>query len=48
VLLLEFNGCRFVASEENAAETVLKLAAGESDEGEYATFLRGNTVRRKK
>jgi death-on-curing protein len=45
VLFLELNGYRFVASEEDAAQAVLSLAAGTLDEEEYSLFLRGNTVR---
>ena len=48
ILFLELNGYRFVASEEDAAQAVLKLAAGTIDEADYSSFLRGNVVRRKK
>jgi death on curing protein len=48
ILFLELNGYRFVASEEDAAQAVLKLAAGTLDEADYSSFLRGNVVRRKK
>jgi death-on-curing protein len=48
ILFLELNGYRFVASEEDAAQTVLKLADGTLDEADYSSFLRGNVVRRKK
>ena len=48
VLFLELNGYRFVASEEDAAQAVLKLADGTLDEADYSSFLRGNVVRRKK
>jgi death-on-curing protein len=48
ILFLELNGYRFVASEENAAQAVLKLAAGTLDEGDYSSFLRSNVVRRGK
>ncbi|MEX2264119.1 MAG: type II toxin-antitoxin system death-on-curing family toxin [Bryobacteraceae bacterium] len=44
ILLLELNGCRFIASEEAAAQAVLSLAAGTLDEGEYAAFLRANAT----
>ena len=44
----ELNGYRFVASEEDAAQAVLKLADGTLDEAGYSSFLRGNVVRRKK
>ncbi len=48
ILLLELNGYRFVASEEDAAQAVLKLADGTFDEGDYGSFLRANLVRKKK
>jgi hypothetical protein len=48
ILFLELNGYRFVASEEDAAQAVLKLAAGTLDEADYSSFLRGNVVCRKK
>jgi death-on-curing protein len=43
VLFLELNGCRFTASEANAAQAVLELAAGSIDENGYLDFLRTNT-----
>ena len=43
VLFLELNGCRFTASEEDAANAVMKLAGGEIDAAGYAHFLRANT-----
>jgi death on curing protein len=42
ILFLEVNGCRFIASEEDAAQAVLELAAGSLDEGGYSAFLRAN------
>ena len=48
ILFLELNGYRFVASEEDAAQAVLQLAAGTLDEADYSSFLRGNVVRGKK
>jgi death-on-curing protein len=48
ILFLELNGYRFVASEEDAAQAVLKLADGTLDEADYSSFLRGNVKRRKK
>jgi len=48
ILFLELNGYRFVASEEDAAQAVLKLADGTLDEADYSSFLRGNAVRRKR
>jgi death on curing protein len=48
ILFLELNGYRFVASEEDAAQAVLQLAAGTIDDADYSSFLRGNVVRRRK
>jgi death-on-curing protein len=48
ILFLELNGYRFVASEEDAAQAVLRLAAGTMDEADYSSFLRSNVVRRRK
>ena len=45
ILFLELNGYRFTASEEDAAQAVLALAAGNIDETGYGAFLRGNTRR---
>ena len=45
---LELNGYRFAASEEDAAQAVLKLAEGTLDEAVYNAFLRGNAVRKKR
>ena len=42
VLFLELNGYRSTASEEDAAQAVLGLAAGTLDEQGYAAFLRAN------
>ena len=47
ILFLELNGYRFAASEEDAAQAVLKLAAGALDEAGYSVFLRGNVARGK-
>ena len=47
ILFLELNGYRFHASEEDAAQAVLTLAAGALDELEYAAFLRANATRAK-
>src|ERR1700722_18590887 len=41
ILFLELNGYRFAASEEDAAQAILKLAAGALDEGDYNAFLPG-------
>jgi death-on-curing protein len=48
ILFLELNGHRFVASEEDAAKAVLKLADGTLKEADSNAFLRGNAVRKKK
>ena len=48
ILFLELNGYRFVASEEDAAQAILRLAAGNIDEADYSSFLRSNVVRRRK
>jgi death-on-curing protein len=45
VLFLELNGYRFTASEEDAAQAVISLAAGTLDEEGFITFLHANTVR---
>ena len=42
VLFLELNGYRFTATQENAANAVLALAAGQMDEEGYAAFLAAN------
>ena len=39
ILFLEMNGYWFTASEEDAAQAVLKLAAGTLDEAGYTDFL---------
>jgi death-on-curing protein len=44
VLFLELNGLRFTASEENAAQAILNLAAGALDETGLIGFLRENVV----
>lgn len=43
ILFLELNGCRFTASEEDATQAVMALAAGTLDEPGYTAFLRANT-----
>lgn len=45
ILFLELNGFSFIASEEDATEAVLNLAAGTLDEAEYMTWLRANSKR---
>lgn len=42
VLFLELNGYRFTASEEDAAQAVLELAAGTMDENSFRDFLLAN------
>lgn len=48
ILFLELNGHRLTASEEDAVQAVLELAAGKLDEAGYSAFLRGNVARGKK
>jgi len=43
VLFLELNGYRFTASEADAAQAILELAAGMLDEAGYTEFLRENS-----
>lgn len=43
ILFLELNGYTFTASEADAAQAVLALAAGALDEAGYARFLRANS-----
>ena len=45
VLFLELNGYRFTASEADAAQAVLSLAAGQLDEKDFTAFLRANAVK---
>ena len=45
VLFLELNGYRFVASEEDAAQAVLSLAAGTLEESAFAAWMRANVKR---
>jgi death on curing protein len=42
VLFLELNGCRFIASEEDAAQAVLSLASREMDEATFTAWMRAN------
>ena len=48
VLFLEMNGFEFTASEAEAAQAVLELAAGSIDETGFALFLRDHTKRVRK
>jgi death on curing protein len=48
VLFLEMNGLVFTASEAEAAQAVLELAAGSVDEFGFAAFLRDYTKRARK
>jgi death-on-curing protein len=45
VLFLELNGYRFTATEEDATQAVLGLAARAIDEASFARWLRGNVNR---
>jgi death-on-curing protein len=45
ILFLELNGYRFTASEADAAQAVLDLAAGTLDEPGFGEFLRANSKR---
>ena len=42
ILFLEMNGYRFTASEEDATQAVLGLAAGTLDETAFTAWLRAN------
>ena len=44
-LFLEMNGYRLTASEEDATQAVLGLAAGTLEEGAFKAWLRGNVRR---
>ena len=46
VLFLELHGFDFKASEEDATQAVMGLAAGTLDESAYGTWLRANAKRR--
>ena len=45
VVFLELNGCRFQASEVDAAVRTLALAAGDMTEPAYAAWLKANSKR---
>jgi death-on-curing protein len=47
-VLLELNGFDFKASEEDATQAVLPLAAGTLDEAGYTEWLRANVKRRRR
>jgi death on curing protein len=47
VLFLELHGFDFKASEEDATQAVMALAAGTLDEAGYAAWLRKNAKRRR-
>lgn len=47
VTFLELNGCKFQATEVDAALRTLALAAGELTEGGYAEWLKANSKRRR-
>ncbi len=44
ILFLELNGYRFTAREEDAAQAVLELTAGNLDAPGYSDFLRANSA----
>jgi death-on-curing protein len=48
VLFLELHGYEFKASEEDASQAVMALAATELDETSYAGWLRGNVERKRR
>jgi death on curing protein len=48
VLFLELNGFEFTASEEDAIQAVLALAASTLDETEYTAWLRLSVKRRRR
>jgi death-on-curing protein len=48
VLFLELHGLDFNASEEDATQAVLNLAAGTLDEDGYAAWLRANVTRKRR
>jgi len=43
VLFLELNGYEFTATEEDATEAVLQLAAGKLSEAEFGKWMRANS-----
>jgi death-on-curing protein len=47
ILFLELNGFSFTASEEDATQAVLSLAAGTLDEAAFTAWLQANSKRRR-
>jgi death-on-curing protein len=45
---MELNGLKFIASEESVVENTLALAAGQSKEADYATWLKTNSEKTQK
>jgi death-on-curing protein len=43
ILFLEINGHRFMASEEDATQVIMRLAARSLNEKDFVKWLRGNT-----
>jgi death on curing protein len=48
ILFLELNGYRFTASEEDAAQMVVGLAATTVDESAYSGFVRANSAAKRR
>jgi death-on-curing protein len=48
VLFLELHGFDFKASEEDATQAIMDLAAGTLDEAAFSTWLRENAKRRRR
>jgi len=48
ILFLELNGYRFTASEEDAAQMVVGLAAGTVDELAYSAFVHANSAAKRR
>jgi death-on-curing protein len=46
ILFLEINGARLTATEEEATQAIMSLAAGTLDEDAFAAWLRANVKRR--
>lgn len=44
ILFLELNGYAFTARQEDAANAVIALAAGDLDEHQYAAFLAAHSI----